>query len=399
MLECNRSILSCFLEIISYWHVFWQFLKNKVNMDLNYNKNYLAINTTNVIKYFSISLFGNAIKISAISIVFCCFLFLSIAVNAQLPYTATQTAGMTYYPGTALSTINDGNISTIGANNYEVHPTNAIGKTITMAFSNNVNISSAIFYNRANSTCCINRIAGAQMIFKDVVGNVLYTFTFPASNGNVQNINNPLGLIVGVRTVELTNFQLNPQNFREIEFLGVSALPVELVSFQVGKEEGKVNLKWVTATEINNDGFEIQHSVNGIDFENIGWEKGFGNTNKTQYYEFHHGNPKEVNYYRLKQIDFDGQFEYSPIRSVKIENEYNGKIIELYPNPAQNEITLNGLTEFSDVKIYNLMGENVTDKIEFIKNGEQILVINLSLLSNGIYYIKTKTATKKFIKQ
>ncbi len=133
---------------------------------------------------------------------------------AILPYTATDD-GINYLSGTSLSRINDGNIATDGVNSYQVHPSNAVGKTITMTFASPVNIESIDFYNR--TSCCQNRIDGADMIFKDSSGGTIYTYTF-AGTGNFVTITDPAGDILNVKTVELTNFQGNSQNFREIAF-------------------------------------------------------------------------------------------------------------------------------------------------------------------------------------
>lgn len=84
---------------------------------------------------------------------------------AQLTYTATATPGMTYWSGTSLDRINDGDIATNGSNDYQVHPTNTSGKTITMTLPEPSVVEDVIFYNRTG--CCGDRIGGADMIFKD----------------------------------------------------------------------------------------------------------------------------------------------------------------------------------------------------------------------------------------
>lgn len=161
-----------------------------------------------------------------------CFIILASLIFSKgvyadiLSYTPSST-GISYGYGSALSRINDGNISTSGSNDYQVHPTNAIGKTITMTFNDPIVITDAVFYNRIG--CCSNRIGNAQMIFKDVLGTVLYTYTFASGNNPaVVTITDPSGDISGVKTVELTNFQINSQNFREIVFNGNVISPTTL---------------------------------------------------------------------------------------------------------------------------------------------------------------------------
>ena len=86
-----------------------------------------------------------------------------------------------------------------------------------MTFDSPTNIKNAEFYNR--TSCCEDRIGGAEMHFKDANGTIIYTFTFPTTgNTDIVNISDPSGFIANVKTVELTNFQGASQNFREIIF-------------------------------------------------------------------------------------------------------------------------------------------------------------------------------------
>ena len=91
-------------------------------------------------------------------------------------------------------------------------------------------------------------------------------------------------------------------------------LPVDLVSFEGQVENQSVHLHWITASETNNDRFEIEYSVSGNEFFKIGEVAGSGTINEMKSYDFTHSNPvKGSNYYRLKQVDFDGQYEYSSV--------------------------------------------------------------------------------------
>lgn len=154
------------------------------------------------------------------------FTFSQFAQADVLSYTPSS-VNINYGYGSALSRINDGNISTSGNNDYQVHPTNAIGKTITMTFNDVVNVTDVEFYNRIS--CCTNRIGGAQMIFKDETGVIMYTYNFVAGNNPaLVTISDPTGDIVNVKTIELTNFQQNNQNFREIIVNGEVVTPTTL---------------------------------------------------------------------------------------------------------------------------------------------------------------------------
>lgn len=91
----------------------------------------------------------------------------------------------------------------------------------------------------------------------------------------------------------------------------VSPLPIDLLYFNARAERSLVSLEWATATEINNDFFTIERSTDGYNWQIMGYEMGAGNANQTLRYTFTDSNPLEgISYYRLKQTDFDGQFEY-----------------------------------------------------------------------------------------
>lgn len=116
-------------------------------------------------------------------------------------------------------------------------------------------------------------------------------------------------------------------------------LPVELAFFkgELGQKE-LVTLKWQTLSEKNNDRFSIEHSIEGEVFNRIGEIDGAGTTTEIQNYTFTHHTPSAgVNYYRLKQVDFDGTFEYSKVVAI---NAPGSNDIFAFPNPAKDKITL-----------------------------------------------------------
>jgi len=124
-------------------------------------------------------------------------------------------------------------------------------------------------------------------------------------------------------------------------------------------------LDWRTASEINNDYFTIERSVDGVNFEIIDIINGAGNSNNILHYETIDSNPLEgVSYYRLKQTDYDGQFEYSSIVSVRNHEETISQEINVYPNPvlknASNvNVKIKGFNEDEEVsvKVINIFGK------------------------------------------
>ncbi|WP_424961647.1 T9SS type A sorting domain-containing protein [Ekhidna sp.] len=173
------------------------------------------------------------------------------------------------------------------------------------------------------------------------------------------------------------------------------ALPVELLLFSGIIEDNKAKLKWQTATEVNNDYFEVLHSTNGEDFERVGTVQGNGNSNEVLTYEFTHYSPVEgINYYRLKQVDYDGSIEFHEI--IQLENNIARIVNEIevstYPNPTDpdnlNLRILSGDNKSKiNVRVMNLSGQLFIDE-EF----EGALTIDEKLVPSrrmipGIYFM------------
>ncbi len=130
-----------------------------------------------------------------------------------------------------------------------------------------------------------------------------------------------------------------------------SPLPVKLTSFNGKLETDEVKLNWSTATETNNDYFEVERSLDGKSFTKIGFVKGAGNSvNVQKYIYIDISAENEVLYYRLKQVDYDGTFSYSNIVVVK----QNISSVKLYPNPFENYVTVYG---HGDIVITDILGK------------------------------------------
>ena len=181
-------------------------------------------------------------------------------------------------------------------------------------------------------------------------------------------------------------------------YFTLSSLPVELVKFQANTiDDEQVELIWETATEENNDGFEVQRSTDGKNWEKIDFIQGHGTTLETKNYTLLDENPiSGVNYYRLKQVDFDGKYEFSDVINVEVK-QLNSQTISFFPNPVQDE--LNILNGEGDATIYNVLGQPVRT---LIINTEQYS-INTRDLSKGQYILSIqqengKVITTRFVK-
>ncbi len=135
-------------------------------------------------------------------------------------------------------------------------------------------------------------------------------------------------------------------------------VPVELISFEARQVGSKSLLEWVTASEVNNDFFSIEHSKDGSTYTTIGRIEGHGNSNDRLDYQFVDTDPAlGINYYRLKQVDFDGAFEYSEVRVFAFDGEE--KSISFYPNPSSDFIQIFGTEVGDQVYLYNTEGKEV----------------------------------------
>lgn len=151
---------------------------------------------------------------------------------------------------------------------------------------------------------------------------------------------------------------------RQVILLGTTLLvPVELVSFTRSIGEGEVLLEWRTATELNNYGFEIQRKFLSGDFTAVEFIKGNGTTTQQNQYSFTDKNLVEGKYfYRLKQMDYDGQYNYSPTIEVEVRSLDKYTLEHNYPNPFNPKTTIGfSLREKGNVKlsIHNILGEEV----------------------------------------
>ncbi|HRS53397.1 MAG TPA: hypothetical protein P5250_01665, partial [Bacteroidales bacterium] len=169
-------------------------------------------------------------------------------------------------------------------------------------------------------------------------------------------------------------------------------LPIKLLYFTGKANKNNIELKWTTATETNNDYFDIEKSLNVKQWNAIGKVKGAGNSNKLINYSFLDLNPVDgVQYYRLKQVDYDYNYEYSDVISVLFKYNKNYDII-IFPNPTNDiiNIKVNSATnEYIDninINIINSLGNLVIHKDGY----NNINKIDVSSLEKGVYFIEIK---------
>ncbi len=204
-------------------------------------------------------------------------------------------------------------------------------------------------------------------------------------------------------TVTLKLFGLN--GFSEFDggFSPDAVLPIELVNFTVQQSGNNAVLNWNTASEKNNDKFEIERSLNGFAFEKIDEVKSKGEMANS--YDFADANITNLNnnilYYRLRQVDFNGNFTYSPVRSLILNNDGKGFVVNtFYPNPFNSSIKIqltSTNTSDANYQLFDTKGTLVLQSTLHINKGENLLNVDgLDNLANGVYLLKIISGSNVF---
>lgn len=237
--------------------------------------------------------------------------------------------------------------------------------------------------NNANITLNPNIIVSSTTTFKGngsasfVVDGVLFSFN---SSPTFQEVNDMLATGSYSTLGQMT-----------------SALPVTLIAFKAELIDNGIQLFWQTASEIDNEKFEVQKSQNGYDWQIIGELAGSGTSAEKIDYRFIDDAPaKGLNYFRLKQLDFDGAYEFS--QSIVVEFGFDDANFSIFPNPASGvlNIELEEKFDLTAVEIFNQVGKMVYTNLNI-----ETRKIDISDLPNGVYFLSIRsnrtTQTKKFM--
>lgn len=187
-----------------------------------------------------------------------------------------------------------------------------------------------------------------------------------------------------------SDFINNQEPVQAKNISGFGTLPVELLSFEGVQGDGNTTLKWATGMELDNDFFVVEKSIDGVTFFPIGSVVGQGSTSEVTAYDFvDYNTSSDVSYYRLKQVDFDGVYEYSNIIAV---TNSSLEVIKIYPNPAASVLNLASNTgNQSIVTITNIQGV-VVSVFEFNHN----TTIDVSDFSKGWYAVSVSNQSTTY---
>lgn len=297
-------------------------------------------------------------------------------------------------------TTNAGNQQAYLQRHFSIDPVNNTNTYVTLYFT-------ATEFNNLRTACNTTPFA-----FTNV--NELIVSKFPNGSNNNYSLPNAIGGSYIIPTA--SGLDANGYYFITIPVSSFSTfyihsygnepavLPIELVYFDAVCEKGKIRIEWQTASENNNHHFEIERSENAIDFETIVTiPTQNGNANYQQNYTAFDNSPNtSINYYRLKQVDNNGQYSYSNLTLVDCHESTSSTMIRLYPNPAEDKLFIrleNIITEVLFVKIMNTYSSVVYETKWENPLINSLNEIDIEHLPAGVYFIQIYDSKNRLFHQ
>lgn len=326
---------------------------------------------------------------------------LSLSARAAVSYTISPITSTNGYTVNTQITITGIDVMTYyGPGNFQYNIKLSYTNTITGPGSNGVFYSYQVFFAKnnnffqsaqSNSAIPLNTRSGNMTSYgpnngttAKVTGTGLYT-----DNDIINEIVDGVKLAVNAPGVNTTAMGTPTST---------APLPVSFSKFTASVKGQNTLLLWETVSEQNNKGFEVERSNDGATWATIGFvatQANEGNSKAALTYSFNDMNSGNKAYYRLKQIDMNAAYEYSAIISVEGTKATNASLTA-YPNPTSGNISLVGLSNATQVYVYNSMGQ--VQQVA-LTQGTQQTNLNLSNLSNGTYYIQAGQERLKVVLQ
>jgi len=215
----------------------------------------------------------------------------------------------------------------------------------------------------------------------------------------------------GTGTVQ-TRLAYNGTGFTDLAtniFPPTSTLPITLILFTASKQGSDALLKWSTETELNSNYTDVERSTDGVNYTKEGSVPASGTTSSVHNYQF--SDPinglSGIVYYRLKEVDIDGNSKYSNIIPLRLDGASLSSDFSAYPNPFNSGIKIiatSTVTENGTIEIRNINGQRIINQPVSLLQGQNVLLVNsLSALQPGVYLIRLSTSegsvTQKIIKQ
>lgn len=284
----------------------------------------------------------------------------------------------------ALASVNAlNNLVSVGGN-FEI--ANNPSLTGMNGFTNLASIGGDFSITNNNVLTDLNEFANLTTIGGDVIIASNSALSDCATEGICGYLENPSGSVV------ITNNASGCSSVAEVE-VACAAFPVELTFFRGQHDDDGIVLTWQTASEENNARFEIEHSVHGIHhFRKLGEVAGHGTTSTVQDYTYRHHLPAPgINYYRLKQVDFDGASGYSNILSFVVEHDEPPGV---YPNPTTGALFITVYEQDAIFRITDAMGKLIREQA--VAGND---LIDLASQPQGVYFVEIQTPNRKFVQK
>ena len=176
-------------------------------------------------------------------------------------------------------------------------------------------------------------------------------------------------------------------------------LPVGMLNFDAHVVERTVHLTWTTVTEIENEYFLVERSRDALEWGFVSQIPGAGNsTTEINYADIDEHPYMGTSYYRLRMVDFNGNSTFSDVRAVNLNSLDNTELIA-YPNPTRGIVTITGTAEnLKQARIIDVLGQELNNEISVLGSNDNLIILDLSTLSTGTYYVLTGNTTTKISK-
>jgi hypothetical protein len=218
-------------------------------------------------------------------------------------------------------------------------------------------------------------------------GAVIFIANYPTSNYTAQSLNGAAGCNNSI--VPCTSFSGISPEANNIGVFMIIPLGVEFLDFFAEPLDRNVLLKWSTASEINSDYFMIERSEDGLNFTEIGTVQAAGSSQSILEYEFidyDAFSQQNFQYYRLKQVDFDGEIMYSDIRNVQMNQEQFNQLV-VFPNPFTEVLNVFIPQKYLTDDTQILLTDGLNRVVEIAQVQTEITTLNCSELSKGVYFV------------
>ena len=238
-------------------------------------------------------------------------------------------------------------------------------------------------------------VANTGIYWFEIFNNSVESGNFFWETGNPDGTHGIVGSVWATATPGVS-WNIDTATDLAVQINGDDNVPVELTSFTAIANVGVVELQWITESETNNQGFEVQRS-NGSDFETIAFVEGYGTTTETQVYSYSDRSVEVGVYtYRLKQIDFDGTVNYTNEIETDVPAPATFALDQNYPNPFNPSTTINFQLKVDSkvsLKVFNVLGQEVASLVNsnLVAGGHNIN-FDASALNSGVYLYRIEAS-------